>query len=140
MSTIPASNRALLKKTLEFYGVESIDELATKGDSKYWSERLWDSWQFTIRDWGMCAQAFDMTKPSNGTYPLAEYWDGERRFYFNKDGEVEHESEYNKVSGFEHKKILFPKKDCLLEDGLGAGGMGPMFANIRMIGFPPTGK
>jgi len=132
-------NRLLIKDILDFYGVASIEELHSKDDPSYWREKLWDTWKWNLREWGMYGQVFDMAKSTDGVYPVVDHWDGVRSFYLDDQGLLTHETNYNKSTGPEHKKVVFPKEENLLEDGLACLSLGPMFSQIRMVGFPPTG-
>lgn len=88
-------NRRLLKEVLDFYEVSTPEELATKTDPAFWSEKLWKTWQWTFRDWGCSSQIFDMTKPIDGVFHVSEHFTGERRFFFDeKEGAISHEKRY----------------------------------------------
>ncbi|KAI0946417.1 hypothetical protein AcW1_009885 [Taiwanofungus camphoratus] len=145
MSTIaprePAlENRRLLSEVLDFYGAKSVEELNSKDNSAYWSEKLWDTWKFTFHDWGCYSQTFDMTQPKDGVFRVVEHFGGERRFFRDKEtGEVGHEKRYQKPEGEEYKTYALPKSENHFEDGLAMLPEGPMMATVRLFGYPPYG-
>lgn len=136
-----ARNRSFLDQVLAYYDVKTIDELhAKKDDKNFWKEKLWSTWNYSLREWGMCAQVFDMTKGEDGVYKCVDTWTGKRSFFKDEDGLLHHKTAYQKSTGLEEKEFTFPKEDNLLDDGMGVASMGAMFSEIRMIGFPHVGK
>jgi len=133
-------NRRTLQGVLDFYEVSTVEELNAETGRDFWSEKLWQTWQWTFRDWGCSSQTFDMTQPKDGLFRVIEHFTGERRFFFDeKEGEISHEKRYQKESGEEYKQYYLPKSVALFDDGLAVTPEGPMFANIRLLGFPPCG-
>ncbi|EGN95874.1 hypothetical protein SERLA73DRAFT_142854 [Serpula lacrymans var. lacrymans S7.3] len=133
-------NRQRLKALLDFYGVETVEELNAKDDPEYWKEKQWDSWRWNLREWGCYCQTFDMTQPKDGIYPLIDHYSGVRGFSRDETGEVYHEKRYQKATGEEHRRYALPKSENLLDDGMACLPEGPMAANLRLFAFPPTGK